>query len=411
MRVTMTAQVDKPTLFPIPDELRELRRWVTWNYAKRGEKVTKPPHQRINDPAAWLTFDEAMQRWEEHCDVSGVGFVLGEGFVGIDFDDVIDNDGTIHAAVVETIGALQTYAELSPSQRGVHLLIRGSIACSRKLGATDDLPAREIYGGARYFTMTGKQCSAVKTIASGEQTQTVLDGIYERLFSGRRDPDAGDPHERRIAGATTEMTDEKILDRLRTARNGEKAWRLYRGDISKYSSHSEADYAFVRMVRFYTRDAQQIDRIYRTSGLYREKWDDVHGSQTYGSLTIERAIGKGGPVFRVDANAELGRKAHERTAWGKMPAWWFVALRGKGESPINVLGMIASYADAKTGGGAFPSQERIAAHLGYDVTRVKRALRTLRGLNIIKTKTRNGSGSNEYTLTYEPNKSMTGGIR
>ena len=38
------------------------------------------------------------------------------------------------------------------------------------------------------------------------------------------------------------------------------------------------------------RDADQVDRLFRQSGLYRPKWDHRHGRDTYGALTIAKAI-------------------------------------------------------------------------------------------------------------------------
>ena len=43
---------------------------------------------------------------------------------------------------------------------------------------------------------------------------------------------------------------------------------------------------------FYTKDAAQIDRLFRQSGLMRDKWDELHGEQTYGETTIAKALAK-----------------------------------------------------------------------------------------------------------------------
>ncbi|MFN7333164.1 MAG: phage/plasmid primase, P4 family, partial [bacterium] len=43
---------------------------------------------------------------------------------------------------------------------------------------------------------------------------------------------------------------------------------------------------------YYTKDAAQIDRIFRRSQLMREKWDQKHGNETYGQRTIANALKK-----------------------------------------------------------------------------------------------------------------------
>jgi putative DNA primase/helicase len=45
------------------------------------------------------------------------------------------------------------------------------------------------------------------------------------------------------------------------------------------------------LLAFWTRGAaERIDRLFRRSGLFREKWDERHGAHTYGELTITKAI-------------------------------------------------------------------------------------------------------------------------
>jgi putative DNA primase/helicase len=66
------------------------------------------------------------------------------------------------------------------------------------------------------------------------------------------------------------------------------------GDMSDYRhpdgrpDHSRADAALVAMLARVTRDVAQIDRIFRTSALMREKWDRVSYSdgRTYGEGVI-----------------------------------------------------------------------------------------------------------------------------
>lgn len=98
---------------------------------------------------------------------------------------------------------------------------------------------------------------------------------------------------RSVAPTAPSTTDAILLDRAMAAVNGEKFSRLYEGDWHRdYASQSEADAGLCAMLAFWTGDEEQIDRIFRTSSLYREKWDEVHHSSgaTYGSETISRAV-------------------------------------------------------------------------------------------------------------------------
>jgi putative DNA primase/helicase len=76
------------------------------------------------------------------------------------------------------------------------------------------------------------------------------------------------------------MTDDEILTKARAAANVEHLQRLWAGDTGGYPSHSEADMALCCLLAFWTQDATQIDRLFKRSGLYRDKWDEPHGEAT-----------------------------------------------------------------------------------------------------------------------------------
>ena len=65
------------------------------------------------------------------------------------------------------------------------------------------------------------------------------------------------------------------------------------GDITGHASASEADLALCNALAFWTgKDASRMDRIFRSSGLFRPKWDEKHfaNGTTYGAATIAKAI-------------------------------------------------------------------------------------------------------------------------
>ena len=79
---------------------------------------------------------------------------------------------------------------------------------------------------------------------------------------------------------------------IRRSRQGAKFNTLYGGDTSGYPSHSNADSALVFTLAWWTQDPAQIDRIFRSSGLYRDKWDSLRGGTTYGGLLIDDALSR-----------------------------------------------------------------------------------------------------------------------
>ena len=88
------------------------------------------------------------------------------------------------------------------------------------------------------------------------------------------------------------MTDSELVNRAMRATNGEKFSRLWVGDTSQYASpsnegRSEADLALCSLLAFWCGpDEDRIDRLFRQSGLYRQKWE----REDYRALTLAVAL-------------------------------------------------------------------------------------------------------------------------
>jgi primase-polymerase (primpol)-like protein len=105
-----------------------------------------------------------------------------------------------------------------------------------------------------------------------------------------------EPQIRRIYSETRrpQLTDSELLGKAFRAPNGDKVKRLFDGDTSQHSDdRSAADLALCSHLAYWTRgDQTQIDRLFRQSGLFREKWDERHygDGRTYGQGTILKAM-------------------------------------------------------------------------------------------------------------------------
>lgn len=90
-----------------------------------------------------------------------------------------------------------------------------------------------------------------------------------------------------------EFSDEALIARATSAKNGQRFSSLWTGDISGYQSQSEADLALACQLAFWTsKDAVWMDRLFRQSKLMRAKWNEPHNSEgkTYGVITVNKAI-------------------------------------------------------------------------------------------------------------------------
>ena len=187
---TPTAPPLAVSLDTIPQHLQDVDRWVLWKLVPDPAKPEKPkkiPFQathptnaaKSTDPATWADFATTVQayRAKRH---SGVGFCLGDGWAGVDFDGCHDPEtGAIAEWAATWIARLATYAEVSPSCTGVKLIARAEVVKPLKLALGDHIGV-EVYGAGRYFTITGHRLENCPT-----EPQEAQEGIDALLLHFR----------------------------------------------------------------------------------------------------------------------------------------------------------------------------------------------------------------------------------
>lgn len=268
----------------IPDSMRQARRWMCWSYQIRGGRRTKMPYvpgggpASSTDPDTWRTFEEAVKVEQFY---SGIGFVLGDGVLGVDWDDVRDADtGEWLPGILEEILSLESYAEISPSGTGGHVICHGKKPgdpCRKSSGP------REIYDSGRYFTVTGDHIDGTPEEVR-EPPVDALESVYAKIITEAKTA----PIRSCLPApcARVDLDDDEIITLCERAGNSAKFSTLWRGSTAGYGSASEADLALCSILGFYTQDATQIERLVRRSGLNREKWDRVD----YVARTIATAL-------------------------------------------------------------------------------------------------------------------------
>jgi hypothetical protein len=144
---------------PAIQELAGWRQWVAWRFEDRDGKPTKVPvnprtggNAISTNPATWGSLQDAERR-AMRGDLPGVGFVLtpADDFTGIDLDKVVTSTGDLEPWAADLVALAETYTELSPSGRGIRMIVRGKVPATVK----SDAAGVEIYRDKRYLTITG----------------------------------------------------------------------------------------------------------------------------------------------------------------------------------------------------------------------------------------------------------------
>lgn len=267
-----------------PEELRRRRQWVV-RKGKVPYNTRTGTRASSTDSETWGTFDEAIRAFEGG-GYDGLGFVFGSGdpYAGVDLDRCRDPEtGEIETWAQEILDDLDGYAEASPSGTGVHVFVRGK-APNRKRGNV------EAYSSERYFTVTGDALGFPRGPIPERQTE--LEALARRyLDAAEYGPGTnGHAHRKASPGPPLDLSDEEVIEHCRSARNARKFESLYdAGETATYDGdNSDADLALLGILKFYTQDPPQLERIFDGSALgLRWKWRE---RPDYRRRTIDKAL-------------------------------------------------------------------------------------------------------------------------
>lgn len=295
----------------IPDALKQSASFCVWKLEKRSGRPTKVPYDprtrqmaKTNEPDTFTDFKTAMKAyaiggWD------GIGYRVSEGIGAIDIDHCIREDGSLNDVAASILGIFPSaYFERSPSGTGLRGFFKLSpdfaydktvyYINNRKHGLEVYLPGTT----NRFVTVTGDMFRAGAVERDDDALRSLLDTFMKRST--------------RVSAKTIEassyLDDDGVIAHAMASESGDKFKALYEGNWEEgYDSQSDADMAFVSMLCFWCGNVEeQIDRIFRSSGLMRDKWDRKTGDATYGQITIRNAIATNSAIYTPiqDSSAE-----------------------------------------------------------------------------------------------------------
>ena len=295
----------------IPDALKQSASFCVWKLEKRSGRLTKVSHDprtrqmaKTNEPDTFTDFKTAMKAyaiggWDD------IGYRVSEGIGAIDIDHCIREDGSLNDVAAFILGIFSTaYFERSPSGTGLRGFFKLSpdfaydktvyYINNRKHGLEVYLPGTT----NRFVTVTGDMFRAGTVERDDDALRSLLDTFMKRST--------------RVSAKTIEassyLDDDGVIAHAMASESGDKFKALYEGNWEEgYDSQSDADMAFVSMLCFWCGNVEkQIDRIFRSSGLMRDKWDRKTGDATYGQITIRNAIATNSAIYTPiqDSSAE-----------------------------------------------------------------------------------------------------------
>ncbi len=292
----------------IPTYMKQQRRWVVFALTERNGKLNKTPLNPNNvregasstDPSQWGEFEEALRACAEN-GFGGIGYELdGSGLIGVDLDNHPNPGGNsitqqeFQALANRFVKELNSYSEWSVSGNGIHIFCFGKLPEGRRKSENV-----EMYDSGRFIAMTGNSIGH----RSLQNRQSEINAFWKEFLDDTekkaKQKAEVEARNREYLSALPKnaviasLSDSSVISKgCSSSKIGVKFSALWKGDLSVCDNdHSKCDQAFCNYLAFFTNcNFDQMDRIFRSSGLMREKWDSARGDTTYGAITIQKAI-------------------------------------------------------------------------------------------------------------------------
>ena len=171
--------------------LQARKQWVVWDYRlnKARTKWTKPPLRAADctnashsEPRTWAAYDRAEYAARRN-GLPGVGYVLtpDDEIGGYDLDGCRDAEtGVLTPWAADVLAFGESYAEVSPSGRGVRIFALGKPEKAAKC----DPAGIEVYAKERFLTVTGCHIAGTPTeIRPAPRTLAALLGRIEMTLA------------------------------------------------------------------------------------------------------------------------------------------------------------------------------------------------------------------------------------
>lgn len=312
----------------LPAQLKERGLFCCWRYETRSksDKSTKVPYNprtgggaQSTNPQTFAPLAVALAAVDSY-GYDGIGVGIFDSLGAIDIDHCLDDEGRPSELARDIAATIHGYTERSPSGKGLRILFTvpdGFQYDKARYYINNQKLGLEVYiAGAtqKYVTVTGNAINPGCPLEQrGEQLRAVLEKYMVRPRA--QEPP---PAPRRLlgwndqieGGTPGDLDDAALIERAKHSKSGAAFSALWAGDTTGYKSRSEADIALCNILAWWTNgDAERVDRLFRQSGLMREKWDRPQSGSTYGALTIQNAVStrKGGydPDYRPTATQDF----------------------------------------------------------------------------------------------------------
>ena len=261
-----------------------------------------------DDMCSWTDFKtacEAVDKWG--CDGIGINAIKHLNLFLIDLDDVKEETGELNPLAKEFIQQIPTYTEYSPSGKGIHMI--GYADIDEKRAIRKDKV--ELYSAKHFITLTGNLVEGVPVKVCNKKSATpAINALIQKYLGLENNSEEKNyfhqqsskykfPEEVNQQGFDNQTIIKRCSAMYELKKNQYNGLNIFdelydKGNWQQFfPSQSDADLFLVGRFKFFTTSKSQVDELFRSSGLMRDKWDQSVGSGfPYGMNTINYCFSK-----------------------------------------------------------------------------------------------------------------------
>jgi putative DNA primase/helicase len=270
----------------LPQELTRAKFWVVWKEDPPdtlGKKYKKHPLNALTlngegwqFPVNWSHHATALKVFEENPTLRGIGPVFSpdDPYCFFDLDGVVKK-GKLLDWAAEFVGMVDSYTEISPSGKGIKIIVRAKLGTRRKSfefkDSKGDPHEIECYDASRFFAATGDRLQG--SASDIEDRQELLDTLHPSFTEDKSSDPLIDRATDEYAEDVDAILDDKLIEKIQASGQATKFKRLMDGNTKGYAGYFAASGALCAILAFWTRaNPTRIDRLYRKSKLFEEEW-------------------------------------------------------------------------------------------------------------------------------------------
>ena len=256
-----------------------------------------------HDPTIQLYAVDAIQMAPKHR--AGVGFVFtaNDPFFFLDIDKCYDPTTKQWSARARELCTTLSGAavEVSQSGQGLHIIGSGPVVPH---GCRNIAEGLELYTSGRFVALTGTHA-----VGRADFRPPAIDSVINQFFPPLAPSEAAEWTTEPVAEWSGPADDDELIKKI--LKSKQNAGAIFQGRASiqdlwnadedalakaypdtggtRTFDHSSADMALCQHLAFWTgKDCERIDRLFRQSKLYRDKWES---RSDYRQRTILNAVG------------------------------------------------------------------------------------------------------------------------